>query len=271
MLLPKRIEKHKTQNLPNKKTIKIQDYVNLQPHEDSYILDEENAIIIKKNEESTISNLDYHYIMIHERLENNKLLKINSWFLRSYHFGFSKKESVIHPNLFKVRDINGFPNSLYDFKKGEFVVPCDTWDKLEFGRNNNFLTKYNNGILASFEIFSDYEKDDIYSYTNPYTKEKITESFAVRDGNYYAILNLDGTIRGNKLFKGKNFSTIEPPIIDLGDYESLEAFKQERKNICNEIKQRNKQHYKEMIAKRNDGSISPYLDSEVMRILEMKE
>ena len=102
------------------------------------------------------------------------------------------------------------------------------------------------------------------------TNEKIVESFGVKDGTYYAILNTDGTIRGNKLFKGSSFSKISQ-IIDLDQYESLDAFKQERKQLCNDKKQKQKQEYQQMIETRNDGSISPYLDSEVAKVLGLKK
>lgn len=55
-------------------------------------------------------------------------------------------------------------------------------------------------------------------------------------------------------------------IIDLDEYESLDAFKQDRKQICNA----QKQEYQQMIETRNDGSISPYLDSEVAKVLGLK-
>ena len=80
---------------------------------------------------------------------------------------------------------------------------------------------------------------------------------------------MDGSIRGNKLFRGKNFSKIEE-IIDLNEYESLENFKELRKAKCNEIKQLQKQEYYRMIKERNNGSISPYLDEEVARIISLK-
>ena len=116
---------------------------------------------------------------------------------------------------------------------------------------------------------SDYEEGDVFPYTNPVTNEKMVASFGFDDGIYYAILNIDGTIRGNKLFKGSSFSRISQ-IIDLNEYESLGAFKQERKQLCNDKKKKLKQEYQQMIEARNDGSISPYLDSEVAKVLGLK-
>lgn len=245
----------------------IKKLVSYQKTEDRYILDSENAIIvIENNDRNTHSE---YYIMIHERLENGELVEINRWYINGYYFGSIHDVSVIKDlNLFQVQNSCGNFNALYDYKNGKFVVPRGDWSVVESGRDNSILKKYN-GFLASFSISSDYEEGDVFSYTNPITNKKIIESFTVNDSNYYAILNTDGTIRGNKLFKGSSFSRISQ-IIDLDEYESLEAFKQERKQLCNAQKQKQKQEYQHLIESRADGSISPYLDSEVAKVLELK-
>ena len=231
--------------------------------EDKYILDDENAIIVVHSNEST------GYIMIHEKLVGGKLLEINRWPLRCYYFGSIHDVSVIKDlDLFQVQNACGEFNALYNYKEGKFVVPQDTWGLIESGRENSILKKYN-GFLATFTIRSDYEEDDVYAYDNPMTGERIVESFCVEDGHYYAILDIDGTIRGNKLFKGHSFSKITE-IIDLDKYESLDAFKSERKQLCNSQKQKRKQAYYQLLETRNDGSISPYLDSEVAKVLNIK-
>ena len=56
-------------------------------------------------------------------------------------------------------------------------------------------------------------------------------------------------------------------IINLDNYKSLDEFKKMRKDVCNEIKQKKKQEYYQMFEDRKDGSISPYLDSEVAEII----
>ncbi len=243
---------------------KIEKLVSRQQTEDRYILDDEDAIIVIHSDEST------GYIMIHERLVDGKLVEINRWPLRSYYFGSIHDVTVIEDlNLFQVQNNGGNFNALYNYKEGRFVVPQNTWGLVESGRGNSILKKYN-GFLASFEIRSDYEEDDVYAYDNPITGERIVESFGVGDGYYYAILDIDGTIRGNKLFKGKSFSKITQ-IIDLDEYESLDAFKKERKQLCNDKKQKSKQEYYQLLESRNDGSISPYLDSEVAKVLNLKK
>lgn len=246
----------------------IQKLVSSQIPEDKYILDDENAItVIKNNDTKAHSGL---YIMIHQRLQNGRLVKINRCYISSYYFGTIHHYSQIKElNLFKVQNGCGSFNALYDYKNGKFTVPAGVWREITTGRNNEILNKYN-GFLASFEISADYEEGDVFSYTNPITNEKMVASFGASDGNYYAILNIDGTIRGNKLFKGNSFSKISQ-IIDLDQYESLYAFKQERKQLCNTQKQKQKQEYQQMIETRNDGSISPYLDSEVAKVLVLKK
>lgn len=244
---------------------KIEKLISQQTAEDKYILDDENAIIVIL---SNNNHLEHFYIMIHERLVDNKLVEINRWPLRSYYFGYIHDVTVIKDfNLFKVQNGSGNFNALYNYKENKFVVPQNTWELVKSGRDNSILKKYN-GFLASFKIISDYEEDDVYAYDNTITNERIVESFYVEDGNYYAILNLDGTIRGNKLFKGKSFSKITK-IIDLNEYESLDAFKNERKQLCNNEKQKSKQEYHKLLESRNDGSISPYLDNEVAKVLKL--
>ncbi len=243
---------------------KIEKLVFRQRKEDRYILDDENAIIVIHSDELT------GYIMIHERLVNDKLVEINRWPIRSYYFGSIYNITPIREfNLFQVQNNSGGFNAIYDYKKGIFVVPQNTWGLVESGRNNSLLKKYG-GFLASFSISSDYEDNDVYAYKNPVTGERIVESFGVTDGNYYAILELNGTIRGNKLFKGSSFSKITK-IINLDEYESLEAFQKKRKQLCNDTKKKQKQEYYQMLETRNDGSISPYLDSEVAKVLNLKK
>lgn len=232
--------------------------------EDKYILDDENAIILIHSDEPT------GYIMIHVRIVDGNLVEMNRWPLRCYYFGTIQNISVIRSlNLFQVQNGRGNFNGLYNYKEAKFVVSQNIWADIYSGRHNNYLKKYG-GFLASFSISSDYEEGDTYSYNNIITGERIVESFIVKDDNYYAILNIDGTIKSNKLFKGTCFSKIKE-IINLDEYESLDEFKKERKKICNDIKRKNKQAYYELLNSRSDDNISPYLDSEVAKILNLKK
>lgn len=250
--------------LKKKEELEIEKLVSRQQTKDRYILDDEDAIIVIHSDDLT------GYVMIHERLVNGKLVEIKRWPLRGYSFGSIHGVTAIKDlNLFQVQNGSGDFNAIYNYKEGKFIVPQNTWGLVESGRNNSFLKKYN-GFLASFGIRSDYEEDDVYAYNNPITGERIVGSFGVGDGYYYAILDIDGTIRGNKLFKGDSFSKITQ-IIDLDEYESLDAFKKERKQLCNDKKQKRKQEYYQLLESRNDGSISPYLDSEVAKVLNLKK
>ena len=235
--------------------------------EDKYVLDDKNAIIVIRNPNKKSS---YYYIMIHERLIDDELQEINRWNMESYHFGSIHDQSVIKQySLFKVQGTNGNFNALYNYKKAQFVIPQREWQTLYFGKNDKYLKEYN-GILGEFRIDSTPEKSDMISYISPLTNEKIVESFSVSDGNYYAIINLDGSIRKKKLFKGSSFSKIKK-IIDLKEYGTLQEFKEERKRMCNEKKQNKKDAYYKMLEERNDGSISPYLDNEVIKVLQLKK
>ena len=230
---------------------------------DKYIIDKENVIIVIKNEPTG-------YTMIHKRLIDGNLIEINRWPLISYYFGPIHDKSIIENlNLFMVQGTKGYFDSIYNYKEGRFIVSQNTWETIETGYNNKFLDEYN-GFLGKFGIKSDYEDNDVYSYDNPITGKRIIKSFCTYDSNYYAILNTDGTIRDNKLFKGDSFSEITE-IIDLNRYNSLDEFKQERIDLCNEEKKKKKEEYKKLIESRNDGSISPYLDNEVQKILKLKK
>ena len=232
--------------------------------EDRYILDDENAIVVIKNNDRHTHCQEY--IMIHRRLQEGKLIEMNRWYINTYYFGAIERIAPIKElNLFRMHNGSGAFDALYDYKKGEYVIPRGVWKEIMAGRNNEILNEYN-GFLAYFEILSDYEKGDVFAYNTPITNERIVQSFCVKDDNYYAIINTDGTIRGNKLFKGSSFSKISE-IIDLNQYESMDAFKQERKKICNDLRDAQKQAYQQMIKDRNDGNVSPYLDNEVAKVL----
>lgn len=162
-------------------------------------------------------------------------MKINRCHIKTYYFGslIHEMASIKDLNLFNIQGCDGNFNAIYNYKEGKFIVLQNTWKLIESDQNDIILKKYN-GFLASFKIKSDYEEDDIFSYNNTITGEKIVECFGISDGNYFAILNIDGTIRWNKLFKGESFSAITE-IINLNEYESLDEFKKERKQYVKKI------------------------------------
>ncbi len=229
-----------------------------------FILDDEDVIMV-------INPTDTHdgYSMVHKRLVNGQLVEIKRWPIRSYFYGYCTKDVIVEGlNLFKTQGVTGDSMaSLYDYKAGEFVVQPQVWDSITEGTKGQYLENYN-GFLAGFRVHSDYESDDVYHYDNPVTGEKVVECHSICTDTFYAMLNTDGTIRGNKLFYGSSFSRIRE-IIDLGGYASVEDFKDNVRKECNDKKKKSKEAYYQLLADRNDGSISPYLDSEVNNILKL--
>ncbi len=261
MLLPKRLKRRMIKNGENPTEKLLRKLISLQFPEEVDVLDEKNAIVVFRDNENAL--------LVHYRLLGGKLIKVSQKVSFSYDYFEDKFDFINQLSLLKRANNREDFSLTYKYKNGSYIIKDGIWNTITFEGKNGLFKKYR-CALGMIKIASDYENDDNYSFINPVTEEKVTETFEVNDGNYYAILNLDGTIRGNKLFKGNSFSKVEE-IIDLNDYESLETFIEERKNICNEIKQRNKQYYMEMIAEKNNGSNSPYLDSEVLRILKMKK
>ncbi len=203
----KRVERHIRKRIPDEELTQeevnrrlLKGYFDAQPKEDGYLLDSENAIIVRKNKEE--DKYDGHYVMIHQRLVDRNLVEINRWYLPGYYFGSIHNISVIKDfDLFKVQNGMGDFGSLYDYKNGKFIVPQGAFAKLDFGCHNEILKEYH-GVIGSFSICSDYKKYDSYSYVNAITGKVERRFFKVRKGDYYGMLNLDGSIRGNQLFRG---------------------------------------------------------------------
>lgn len=260
MLLPKRLKRQIIKKGGNPNEVLLRKLVKFQNPKDAIFLDTNNALVFFEKESNSI--------IIHERLENGHLIQINQWI--SMQYDYSRDMITIINQLSVLKKANNKENydTDYSCKNGNYTIKNGLWESINFEGIKDLSQNYK-GVLGKIRITSDYEEDDIYTFKSPITKEKVVENFEVSDGNYYAILNLDGTIRGNKLFKGSTFSKLEEPI-DLDEYESLEEFIKIRKEWCNQMKQRNKKYYREMISQKGDGSVSPYLDEEVLRILELK-
>lgn len=64
-----------------------------QKTEDSYILDDENAIIVIKNLNNQINNNVYE--MIQERVIDGNPEVVNHWYLSCYHPGFIQRLALI--------------------------------------------------------------------------------------------------------------------------------------------------------------------------------
>lgn len=267
MLLPKRIQMYKKVRVIPEDTVEeitnikcLKKYLDKYVAQDKYLLDLENAIVVFQNENDK-------YVMCHKRLMSGNMVEMNRWYLPSYYFGGIHSISVLSDlGLFKVQNGQGDFGSLYDYINGKFIVPQGNFARLDFGSRNEILKEYH-GMIGSFSVSSDYEKRDLYHYTNAITGVRGVRSFKVTKGNYYGMVNLDGSIRGNKLFRGKSFSEPEE-IIDLDHYESLDAFKREVKEECNREKQELKKQFFQSLEERE--ATSPYLDQEMAGIIKVK-
>ena len=246
---------------------KIKCIVKSQNNIDSYILDAKNAIVVKNH---TYGYSNSTYTMIHQRIKDNLLIEVNRWTINNYYTGYIRDNSVLKEhNLFKIQNGFGGYDGLYDYKEGSFIIKPGTWKYLEFGLNNENVENFA-GIVAGFDITSSLEPNDEYSYFNEITGEQVIRSFKVNDGSYFAILNLDGSIRGNKLFKGTSLSKVDQ-VIDLNNYQSLDNFIYERIEICDDIKCREKNQFYSTLVETSDGVVLPYQDLEVARILNLNK
>lgn len=233
--------------------------VELKHPDDVYYLDETNAILIYRG-----YLLKEPYVFIHYRLIDNRLQEIMRWQANKYYWGYDEEDTIIPKyHAFKMRE-GRRTVGLYNYKDGKIVIEPGTWDNLYFGT----LEKYES-ILAEFNVTSDYEEGDTFTYINPVTNEQLVNSFTIKDGKYFGILNYAGQIKGHKLFRGKEFSKIEETI-DLNDYDinSINDFKDQRRYVCNELKNMQKREYLEQLKTRNCQNNSPYLDEEVLEIVK---
>lgn len=259
------LEENKNQKVNNKK--KIKSLISSPNVLDHFILDDQNVIVIVNSNKRSIYS---DYYMIHKRLENGKFTEIFKYPLESYTFNDKDVLPVISEvGLFKVPNKGGISNCIYDYKNGKMIISKDTWDYLEFGLNNSLLEKYN-CIFASLTISSDFINGDSYTYVSPLNGKTVVESFKVVDGTYFAILNPDGTIRGNKLFKGDSLSKVDK-IIDLKHYKSLDDFKNQRKKLCNDRKNREKQKYFKQLNESDNKSMSSCFSNDVIKVLNLKK
>lgn len=171
--------------------------------------------------------------------------------------------------------------AIYDYEQGEFVVKSGTFDNIGYDASMNIIDqdtpcanylKQHNCFLAYFTITSMY--DGIVSeqllYTSLINGQQYWYDFEPPKEIYYALVNTDGTIRGNKLFKGENLTKIEQ-IIDLRQYDSLEHFKSQRKAELIEIKKQNKKAYLDRVGRGHFEHPSPYLDEEVIKVMTLSK
>lgn len=215
-----------------------------------YQLDGNNIITIYIEESCHGPSEPETFTVIHQRLINEKIVTINKWFVQSKTYNASIIENL---NLFF------WKNFIYDYKQGKFLVEQNNWDEITWVYNRrahydiNFLESYN-CFIASFEI----KPDDICKcHRSLITDEYSYETFGINE-RYYGILNIDGTIRQNKLFKGEDLTSIEETIT-LPRNSSLKDFKADRLQT---LIQKNKEE-----AEKYDQKVSLYRDKDVMDVL----
>lgn len=216
-----------------------------------HILDDKNAILLYENSDEDYEKTHDFYYMKHCRLENEELVEVSRWNQSSFSFGGNESEIIRSLNLFMVQggrnhihNYGGVCNALYDYENDRFVVEKGDWDCIGFNSrdafksprsNINFLREYE-CFVGSFRLSSDEEKNITYYNENPINHQEDSYEIKVYDGIFFGILNPDGSIRDNKLFKGSDLAhPIE--VIDLNNYDSsLDAFKQTRIQELNKLR-----------------------------------
>lgn len=215
-----------------------------------YQLDGNNIITIYVSEPCLGLSEPGIFMVIHQRLVNEKIVTINKWFVQS---------KTCNASIIENLDLFFWTNFIYDYKQGVFLVEQDNWDKITWVYNRklhydiNFLESYN-CFIASFEI----KTDDIGAWHHSLiTDEGSYKTFGTKE-KYYGILNIDGTIRQNKLFKGENLTSIEETIT-LPENTSLKDFKTNRLQALIKKNREKAEEYNKKAAS--------YRDKDVMKVL----
>lgn len=236
-----------------------------------YTIDDESAIVIG-------GRYGYIQTMLHYKMNNGRLQEV-----------IRLDEINVYGRLLKKHKIfmlmkNRYPNydniciALYDYQNCRFIVPEGKFDNIGYDESMpgidkyhpNYLEKYN-CFLAYFTLSSEASSgEEQIFYTSSINGRKYYHSFSPTQETYYALINKDGSIRANKIFKGADFTKIEE-VVDLKEYGSLEAFKKHRIEVLTKIKEENKRAYYERLQRINNVTNSPYLDEEVVKVLTLEK
>lgn len=216
-----------------------------------YVLDNTNAIAVFKKDSNYMGEF------IHYRLNNNELIEVKKF---ESSILFNNYISVIPGTTDLVRICQIGVNAIYNYKTAQFIVPEGIWSSIHY---DDWILNTNKGILVTLDIESELVS---YSYDNKiynvmYNSDQ-KQCFSVKE-HYYAIINLDGSIRSNKLFKGDHFWEITEAI-DLNNYPSLNDFILKRKQVCNEQAEAQKNEFIK-------GINNNFLDKEVVQILNLSK
>jgi len=242
-----------------------------------FLLDEKNAIIINKGDEFHIAR---HYRLIDEYVSDRdiafsdkKFTKlIKEWKIPFYHI---EQQPLNGTTLFYTATDKEFTSNkfsytngrIYDYVKAKFLFDPTFWENISIALFEQYQV-----FLGSFTLASDKSKKfpSSISWEHPLTKKRITYQIEQKDIPYFAILELDGSIRGNKLFQGNSFSEITN-IIDLDEYGSLDEFVLFRKKVLNEQRDLRKLEYDQRKQELQTEYATPYLDNEVMKLVRTRK
>jgi len=237
-----------------------------------YILDDENAIVLGGR---------YNYnVMIHYSMCYGQLFEITQVPMRNVHGRQLKKQKL----FMLMKNNHHYDNcclAIYDYEHGEFIVKNGTFDNIGYDASMNIIDqcnsstdylKYHNCFLAYFTLTSTGEQSvqEQLLYTSLIDGRQHWYDFEPPKETYYALINLDGTIRGNKIFKGNNLAKIEQ-VIDLRQYGSLEEFKTQRRKELTEIGKQNKKAYFDKVGTGHFENPSPYMDEEVIKVMTLSK
>lgn len=235
---------------------------------DYQILDSENIIVETLISDEPLAS-NNRYTITHYKYDQEHLQEIKTWKLKK---GVcSLQIHIFHEyQILTINDKNGNIDEVYNYKEGREIIPSGIWTKImitnDRGNNGhiiptvNYLKEYG-ALIGQLEIKSEIleNESEYFTWENPYTHERFTQDFDEKE-TYFAIINLDGSIRENKLFQGNTFSQIEQ-IIDLNNYDSLASFVQKkRKELTRQKALKNQTSLPEVF--------SPYLDKEVHSVLK---
>lgn len=232
-----------------------------------YILDDENAIVLGGR---------YNYnVMIHYSMCYGRLFEVTHVPMRNSHGRQLKQQKLFM--LMEDYSVNHCV-AIYDYEQGKFVVQKGVFDNIGYDASMGIIDQYTpctdylkryNCFLAYFTLDGGSVKDEL-EYTSLINGQQYWYSFEPPKETYYALINLDGTIRGNKIFKGNNLTKIEQ-VIDLGKYGSLEEFRTQRRGELNKIAKQNKQAYYDRVGTGYFENPSPYLDEEVIKVMSLSK
>ena len=205
----------------------------------------------------------------------NSVSLLNSSSINYPEITFLTTPSLNKNGISVIRSYHGeeYEELVYDINNSKVLIEPGLYDSFAFyssevspatGRDVIDYTKDFNAIIGVFDIVS-RDEDDIYTYNDPLTGTNVTCDFGIHEGIYYAMINMDGTIRSNKLFRGNDFSKIEF-IVDMDEFKSLEAYKVYRQDVVNRRKQNLKKDFNKSMQKY--GAYFPYQNEGVIKLLK---